>query len=169
MLTLRDEEPRDHDAVLRVEEAAFGRPDEARLVDALRAAARPHLSLVAEWDGRLVGHAFFSPVRIEGPGPAPAAGALGPIGVTPARQGHGIGAALVRAGLARAPELGWRAVFLLGDPAWYARFGFRLAAPLGLHYESEAYDGGFQVRELEPGALRGASGLVRYPSAFANV
>lgn len=169
MLTVRDEEPRDHGAVFAVEAAAFGRSDEARLVDDLRRSVAPFLSLVAERDARLVGHAFFSPVTIEGPQPGPAAGALGPIGVDPERQGGGIGSALVRAGLARAPGLGWRAIFLLGDPAYYARFGFALAAPRGLHYESLAFDGGFQVLELQPGALAGVSGFVRYPSAFANV
>lgn len=169
MLTVRDEETRDREAVFAVEEAAFGRPDEARLVRALGESVAPALSLVAERDGQLVGHAFFSPVTIDGPRAGPAAGALGPIGVDPAQQGGGIGSALVRAGLARAPTLGWRAIFLLGSPDYYARFGFVLAAPHGLHYESSAFDAGFQVLELEPGALGGVTGFVRYPSAFANV
>jgi putative acetyltransferase len=169
VLTIRDEQSRDRAAVFALEAAAFGRPEEARLVDALRESVTPRLSLVAERDGRLVGHAFFSPVSIEGPRPGPPAGALGPIGVDPARQKQGIGSALVRAGLARAPALDWCAIFLLGSPDYYARFGFRLAAARGLHYESSAFDAGFQVLELEPDALQGVSGFVRYPSAFANV
>ena len=169
MLTVRDEEPGDHDAVFAVEEAAFGRPEEARLVDSLRGSVAPALSLVAERDGWLVGHAFFSPVTIEGPRPGPPAGALGPIGVDPARQRDGIGSALVCAGLAHAPTLGWRVIFLLGSPDYYARFGFTLAAPRGLRYESPAFDAGFQVLELAAGALDGVTGFVRYPSAFAEV
>lgn len=169
MLSVRDEDVSDREAVFAVEEAAFGRPDEARLVSALRVSVAPALSLVAERHARVVGHAFFSPVTIDGPRPGPPAGALGPIGVDPAQQRAGVGSALVRAGLARAPALGWRAVFLLGDPGYYGRFGFVLAAPRDLHYESSAYDAGFQVLELEPGALGGVTGFVRYPSAFANV
>ena len=153
----------------RRQKLLFGGPDEARLVDALRGSVAPALSLVAERDGRLVGHAFFSPVTIEGPRPGPPACALGPIGVHPARQGDGIGSALMRAGLDRAPALGWRAVFLLGSPDYYGRFGFTLAAPRGLRYQSTAFDAGFQVLELEAGALDAVTGFVRYPSAFANL
>jgi putative acetyltransferase len=152
--------------VRALQQAAFGRAAEADLVDALRASAHPQLSLVAEHAGDVVGHVFFSPVAIEGAAAAPPCAGLAPIGVWPAAQGAGIGSALVRAGLARCPELGWRAVFLLGDPDWYARFGFEPAAPRGFHYESEAFDRGFQLRELAPGALLGCAGYVRYAEAF---
>jgi putative acetyltransferase len=57
-------------------------------------------------------------------------------------------------------------VFLLGDPAYYARFGFELAGPRGLHYQSEAFDSAFQLLEVAPGALRGCTGCVRYHEAF---
>jgi predicted N-acetyltransferase YhbS len=73
--TIRDETSSDHAHVEVVQAAAFGRPDEAALVAALRISARPQLSLVAELGGEIVGHVFFSPVRIEGAGePPPAAG-----------------------------------------------------------------------------------------------
>lgn len=151
-----------------VQSAAFGQAAEADLVDALRAAARPMLSLVAEHGGEVVGHVFFSPTRIEGAERAPASAGLAPLGVLPAEQGRGVGSALVREGLARCQGLGWRVVFVLGDPAYYGRFGFQLAAPLGLHYESPAYDRAFQALELEAGALHGWRGLVRYHEAFAG-
>jgi putative acetyltransferase len=166
---VRDERPEDAPRVFAVQRAAFGREAEARLVDALRRTVQPRLSLVAEAEGELVGHVFLSPVTIEGAAGAPACAGLAPLGVLPARQGCGAGSALVREGLARAPARGWRAVFLLGDPAYYARFGFRLAAPRGLHYESDAFDAAFQVRELAPGALAGVRGFVRYPAAFAEL
>ena len=151
-----------------VHEAAFGRPGEAKLVARLRQEARPCISLVAEAAGRVVGHVFFSPVTIEGARPnAPDAGGLAPVGVLPDHQGRGAGSALIRAGIEASRALGWQLLFVLGNPAYYGRFGFVLAAPHGLHYESHAFDVAFQVQELTPGALAGVAGFVRYPAAFS--
>lgn len=149
--------------------AAFGRADEARLVDALRDAVTPLVSLVAEQGGRVIGHVLFSPVAIEGAPDAPACCALGPVGVEPAAQGRGVGAALIRAGLARCRELGFGAAFVLGNPAYYGRFGFGPAAPLGLRYGVDAVEPAFQVQELVPGALEGRRGVVRYAEAFRGL
>ena len=136
---------------------------------ALRAAARPLVSLTAEQPGELVGHVLVSPVSIEGTrDPIPVAG-LAPLAVDPDRQRRGVGAALVRAALPACARIGWRAVFLLGEPAYYSRFGFTIAAPRGFHYESEAFDAGFQVIELVEGALAGRTGWVRYHPAFAQL
>ena len=153
-----------------MQEAAFGQPDEARLVDRLRQECRPAVSRVALRGEQIVGHVFVSPVTIEGDGPAaPACGGLAPLAVLPAEQGRGVGSALVRAALAGAREIGWPAVFLLGDPAYYGRFGFGLAAPDGFHYESAAFDAHFQWIALAPGALAGSAGFVRYAPAFAGL
>ncbi len=166
-IRIRPETAADHARVRAVQEAAFGPRAEADLVAALRSSVQPQLSLVAELGDELVGHVFFSPVWIAAPScGAPAAGALAPIGVAPAHQGRGIGSALVQNGLDGCARLGFRAVFLVGDPAYYARFGFELAAPRGLHYLSSAFDAAFQVRELERGALAGWHGLVEFPQAF---
>ena len=135
----------------------------------LRVAAEPQLSLVAARDGEPVGHVFFSPIRIEGPSPAPAAAGLAPLAVLPEAQGRGVGAALVRAGLAACAPLGWGAVFLLGDPAYYRRFGFVPAAPRGFRYGDGSAGAAFQVIELAPGALAGCSGQVHYHPAFAGL
>jgi putative acetyltransferase len=168
-LLVRDEKASDHEAVHALHTAAFGRRDEADLVDALRRDVRPQLSLVAERAGGLVGHVFFSPVRIGRAPAAPTFAALAPVGVLPEEQGGGAGSALVRAGLDRCPALGWKAVFLVGNPAYYGRFGFELAAPLGFRYQSEAFDPVLQVAILEPGALDGIEGEVVYPDAFDAV
>jgi putative acetyltransferase len=168
LVRVRSERHSDHERVFAIHEAAFGRPDEAHLVSRLRASVSPSLSLVAELDGRVVGHVFFSPVRIERDAGGPAVAGLAPIGVEPAYQGRGVGSALVRRGLARCRGLGWEAVVLVGAPAYYSRFGFVLAAPLGLRYEDEAHDPVFQVLELRPGALRGSKGRVRFHEAFAQ-
>jgi putative acetyltransferase len=152
-----------------VHEAAFGRPGEARLAARLRQEASPLVSLVAERAGRVAGHVLFTPVAVEGVRAAAPCAALGPVGVLPDLQGGGIGAALIRAGIEACRAHGWRLLFVLGSPAYYARFGFRPAAPHGLHYERHAFDAAFQVQELAPGALAGAAGWVRYHAAFSEV
>lgn len=166
-LAIRAEAPGDHARVAEIVAAAFDSDGEATLVAELRTSARPRLSLVAEFDGEVVGHVFFSPVRIEGAEGAPPVAGLAPLAVAPERQRLGVGSALVRVGLEACEPIGWQAVFLLGDPAYYARFGFTLAAPHGLHYENEFFDSAFQYRELTRGALSDCTGYVRYHEAFA--
>jgi len=166
---IREETPADYARVDQIQEAAFGGPAEARLVRSLRTSAKPRLSLVAETRGALVGHIFFSPVSIEGPAVAPRSAGLAPLAVVPEMQRQGAGSALVRAGLTACVPLGWQAVFLLGEPAYYSRFGFVLAAPMGLRYESRSFDPAFQALELIDGALSGCTGWVRYHQAFAEM
>lgn len=166
---VRAERPGDREAVFGVQSAAFGRPDEAALVDALRTSVAPHVSLVATREAqpeRVVGHVFVSPVTLDTEPEAADVGGLAPLGVLPALQGRGAGGALVRAALEASRAAGFRAVFLLGSPVYYARFGFAPAAPLGLRYGSPALDAAFQQRELVPGALDGRRGRVRYPAPF---
>jgi putative acetyltransferase len=127
------------------------------------------VSLVAEQAGRVIGHVLFSPVTVEDDRASPAAGALGPVGVLPDAQGQRVGTSLIRAGIEACRALDWRILFVLGDPAYYARFGFGLAARRGLHYASHAFDAAFQVQELAPGALAGVEGWVRYHAAFSEV
>jgi putative acetyltransferase len=164
---VRAELPSDHERVFAINAAAFGRPDEARLVSALRSSASPRISLVAEVDAEVVGHVFFSPVTIESPSAAPPVAGLAPVAVDPEHQGRGAGSKLVRAGLRRCPARGWRAVFVVGDPAYYSRFGFVRAAPMGFTYD-ERFDPVLQVIELTPGALDRCRGRVRYHPAFAE-
>ncbi len=70
--------------------------------------------------------------------------------------------------LVQAGALGWKAVFLVGEPEYYSRFGFVMAAPLGFRYESEEFDRAFQVAEVVAGSLKGWSGYIRYPKAFGS-
>jgi putative acetyltransferase len=165
-LSIRAERHEDFVRIDEIEELAFGRPGEARLVRSLRVDATPFLSLVASYGDVPVGHIFLSPIEIEGPPAAPRCAGLAPLAVHPDEQGKGVGAALVRAAIVECPRLGWQAVFLLGAPPYYSRFGFELAAPLGLHYESEVFDSAFQVLEIESGALEGFRGRVRFHRAF---
>ena len=165
-IRVRDERPADHARVHELQSAAFGQRGEADLVDALRRDAHPQISLVAERAGRVVGHIFFSPVHIGRGADAPEFGGLAPVGVWPELQGTGVGSALIREGLARCPALGWQAIFLLGNPAYYQRFGFVPVAPRGFYYKHRHLDPALQAIELTPGALDGLSGEIIYHSAF---
>jgi putative acetyltransferase len=167
-LLVRDEAPADVDAIRDVVTRAFEQPAEADLVDALRRAGKATISLVAERGGRVVGHVLFSPVTLAEAPRAPFASGLAPLAVLPEMQRQGIGAALVRAGLARCRAGGHAFVVVLGSPAYYGRFGFVDAERHRLHSEYQVPPGVFQVIEIAPDALAGKSGLVRYADEFAG-
>ncbi|MFT4038892.1 MAG: N-acetyltransferase, partial [Thermomicrobiales bacterium] len=134
-MNIRPEVPADTAAIRTLTTAAFtGKPysdgTEAAIVDALRAANALAISLVVEDAGAVVGHVAFSPVTIDGQ-PGIWYG-LGPVSVMPGRQRQGIGSALIREGLAQLRARGAGGCLLLGDPAYYGRFGF--AADPALRY-----------------------------------
>jgi len=168
MIRVRRERPGDRARVYEIQAAAFERRNEAELVERLRASTAPGISLVAHEGDRVLGHICFSPVHVGETPAAPAAGGLAPVAVDPAHQRAGVGGALVRSGLEACLELDWQAVFLVGDPRYYARFGFVLAAPLGFSYGDPLVDPSLQVIELVPGALAGVRGRVRFDPAFAE-
>jgi putative acetyltransferase len=166
-IRVRAESPRDRSGVRDVLVGAFPTAAEADLVDGLRGRTQPQIALVAEQRGRVVGHVLFTPVEIlPASGPLHVLG-LAPLAVAPQLQRRGVGAALVGAGVAACRVAGARAVVVLGHPAYYPRFGFRPAWDLGLYYVTRCPNPAFLVRELEPGALRGRAGEVRYHAAFA--
>jgi putative acetyltransferase len=164
---IRDETPDDHDAIREVNRLAFGQDDEGRLVDALRAGGHVRASLLAEVDGRVVGHILFSALPIATPLGTVEAMALAPMAVIPDLQRRGIGSALVREGLRTCAGRGQRVVVVLGHPAFYTRFGFtpELARRLKAPFSGPA----FMALELIPGALEGIEGEVRYPAPFEDV
>jgi putative acetyltransferase len=118
-----EEEPRHREGIRRVIADAFGRPDEARLVDELRTDGDLLLSLVWEEQAEVCGHAALS--RLASPDRALA---LAPVSVLAARQRQGIGTALIREAAAGAARLGYDVIFVLGNPAYYSRFGFSVEA-----------------------------------------
>lgn len=192
-MDIRPERDADRAGIRRVNELAFGRPAEADLVEALRAAGAVFASLVAEEDGAVVGHILFSPATLishshKGQNTTPIASndalnvatagpsgepmiiaALGPMAVLPAQQGRSIGSQLVRAGLEACRAAGYGLVIVLGHPGYYPRFGFRPSAPLGIRWEWDVPEEVFMVAELRPGALAGAEGVVRYRAEFDTV
>jgi putative acetyltransferase len=172
MIVIRPESPADAAAIHEVNHKAFeGSEAEPNLVDALRQTEDfiPELSLVAEENGKIVGHILFSSIHILSAGDQIAALSLAPMAVLPEQQNRGIGSALVRRGLKECQRLGHRIVLVLGHPGYYPRFGFsaKLAQPLGCPY-GEPGDA-WMALELVPGVLDGVEGTVVYPPAFEGV
>jgi putative acetyltransferase len=157
-LAVRDETPADFAAIRAVNEAAFGGAQEADLVDTLRRDGDLLLSLVAD-DGGVIGHVAFSRVQVEGD----SAVALAPVAVRPEWQRRGAGTALIEHGLQRLRQSGETLVFVLGEPAYYSRFGF-VAAPAA-RFETPYPGPYFQSLALSPRAP--SSGAVRYARAFS--
>ena len=112
--TIRPERPADADAARAVTTAAFGQPDEARLVDRLRERAQVYLGLVATGGDAVIGHILFTSVTLRGDQDSYTVMALAPMSVLPAWQRRGVGSALVRAGLTACREAGHDVVVVVG-------------------------------------------------------
>lgn len=169
MITIRAEREEDYGDVRKVNELAFGQPNEARLVDALRERAHLYISLVAIRDEQVVGHIFFSPVTIQSDNSSFTAMGLAPMAVLPEMQKQGVGSLLVREGLNVCLRNGHDIVVVLGHADYYPRFGFVTAKEKGLISEYEVPEEYFMVAELTPDALNGRKGLVVYHTEFKNV
>ncbi|MDD7940737.1 N-acetyltransferase [Actinomycetospora lutea] len=168
-MIVRRERPEDVPAVRAVVAAAFDGGDgvipvEVGLLDRLREDVGwiPRFSLVAEDAGELVGHVVATRGHA---GDGPALG-IGPVAVRPDRQGRGVGTALLHTLLGAAEAQDEELVVLLGEPAWYGRFGFVPAADLGVDGPDPAWGGYFQARRFTPTAPRGA---FRYAAPFDDL
>ena len=158
-MIIRKEEPSDRAAVHAVVRAAFGRTSEAMLVDRLRADGDSVVSLVAVDDASVVGHVMLSKMKAS----FQALG-LAPVSVHPDRQKYGVGTSLVLEALTQARQGRFEAVFVLGDPLFYGRFGFRSEPASGF---TSPYAGPhFMVLPLKS-ALAATTGTIDYASAFA--
>lgn len=157
-MLIRSETPADIDAIDALTQAAFGQPDEAKLVTTLRQDGDAAISLVAEENGVIIGHVLFSPMAA----PIRALG-LAPVSVAPEHQKQGIGAQLIRRGLSQAQRDGWQASFVLGNPDYYTRFGYSVDTAKGF---TNVFAGPyFMALELTPGALK-TPFAVSYAAAF---
>ncbi|WP_410587750.1 GNAT family N-acetyltransferase [Amycolatopsis sp. lyj-23] len=172
-MLIRRETPADRAAIHAVHSAAFRRegnepPVEAPLVDELRAEGDlvDALSLVAVRDGEVVGHVCCSRARV-GEDTTAAVG-LGPLGVLPAHQRSGVGSALVHTVLGAADALGHGLVVLLGNPAYYSRFGFVLADTLSITAPDPAWGPHFQARTLTR-YHPAQAGAFEYAPAFSRI
>lgn len=170
MVIVRRERPSDRAAARAVQAAAFdrgeGEPIEARLLDELRGCDGwlPALSWVAEVGGEVVGHSVCTRGHVDH---VPCVG-LGPIGVLPDAQRAGIGSALMHATIGAADALGEPLIALLGDPGYYARFGFLPSTALGIAAPDSEWGNYFQVLTLT--AWTGSiTGSFRYSAPFDEI
>ncbi|MEG4582146.1 N-acetyltransferase [Microcoleus sp. MON1_C5] len=164
---IRTEKPEDLEAVRQVNIAAFGRENEANLVDRLRGISST-FSFVALPSDRIVGHILFSPVVVEGKCSSNLSIlGLAPVAVLPEYQRQGIGTLLIQQGLEECRRSGFHAVVVLGHPDFYSRFGFIPASRKSLKCEYDVPDEAFMVLELESGTLEDCSGTVKYRSEFS--
>jgi len=167
MIKIRSEIPADKPAVRAVNIRAFGRPDEADIVDRLRAACPDLVSLVATDGATVVGHILFSPAVIEGPDREIEGMGLAPMAVLPEYQRRGIGSDLVAAGLAALMARACPFVIVLGHPEYYPRFGFVPASRHGVRCPWDGIpDDVFMMRVLDEAAMHGVAGRARYRPEF---
>ncbi len=166
MLTIRPEEPDDYAAIRHVNTLAFGQPNEADLVDALRRAGVLTISLIAVKDDLIVGHIAFSPVTISSDTTTIEAIGLGPMAVSPEFQRQGIGSQLVEASLEACRQTDYGIIVVLGHPEYYPRFGFTPSKPHGIVWERDVPEEVFMVKELKEGALVQTQGVVKYRPEF---
>ena len=125
-MIIRSEAFEDIDAIYRMTADAFAPQEysdgtEPDIINGLRRAASLKFSFVAEENGVILGHVAISPVAIEG---HTGWYGLGPIAVTPKRQKQGIGSALMQRALSELSQINAGGCVLVGDPAYYERFGF---------------------------------------------
>lgn len=174
MVTIRQERQTDYRKTEEVVQQAFLNEEfsdkkEHALVKRIREcdAFIPELSIVAV-DEEIVGHIMLSKIKIEQDGASVDSLALAPVSVARGYQKKGIGGKLIVAALAKAKELGYGSVVVLGHPEYYPKFGFKKASEWNIKAPFEVPEEVFMVMELTENALEGVKGVVQYSSAFAE-
>ena len=163
-MRIRASAERDKAGLAALHRRAFGGAEGAAVAELALAllddaSARPLLSLVAELDGEIAGHALFSAAGI-GAGEAGNARILAPLAVAPDQQRRGMGGALIRHGLTRLRAEGARLALVYGDPGYYGRHGFRAGHAIEPAFEP-ACPAGWLALALQAGALASARGKIR--------
>ncbi len=161
-LVIREADESDRAAIRDLVASAFGQDDEARLVDALVADSDAVLELVALHEGNLVGHVLFSRLVVEGDGTTHDAVALAPVAIAPDAQKTGIGTSLIEHAHGVLALKGETLSIVLGDPAYYGRFGYT-------HARAAAFASDYQSEALQALAFGAAPeiGRLRYAPAFS--
>ena len=172
VIVLRAARAEDADAIETLVRAAFagtefGHQGEADLVCMLEADGDALVSLVAESDGKIVGHVLFSRMDVEADGHTVTAAGLAPVSVVPDRQGQGIGDALIRAGLDVLRQQGVAISFVLGHEAYYPRFGY--SPDLAARFASPFAGPHFMAMMLDSDAAWPQGGRADYASAFGRL
>ncbi|WP_081942766.1 carbon-phosphorus lyase complex subunit PhnI [Myxosarcina sp. GI1] len=167
-LKIRAAEAHDYPAIAEVNNLAFGRENEAELVEKIRQSKGyvPELSLVAELDNKIVGHIMFSYIDLIDKETTQVL-ALAPVAVSPEHQNKEIGSLLIKTGLEIADKIPAPMVIVLGDPKFYIRFGFKPASKYSIQSPFNVPDEYFMVKFLTKSD--GYRGKIVYPAAFSAV
>lgn len=166
-LRVDDATSEDAPAIRAVHIAAFPTEAEANLVDQAAASKADLLSLVVRQEQAVTGHLLVSPITIHPTDERTpwTAAAIAPIAVLPSLQRQGIGSALMHSAIERCRDQGIHAIILLGEPAYYKRFGFKPAHPLGYSCKWDDAAEAFMALELEADATEAlGQGHVKWKS-----
>ena len=162
-INIRFEQPNDIEQIKNVHLIAFETETEANIVDALRNAGVDLISLVAEMNGKIIGHILFSPVKFDKDTKIMG---LAPMAVLPNWQRKGVGSKLINEGMKACKQAGYEAVVVLGHPDYYPRFGFEPSVNFKINSEYDIPPEVFMVKELKKGALKDTFGIVKYHQIF---
>lgn len=170
-IKLRPATRQDFDIIEAVHQAAFSVSDfgyngEGQLARQLHEAGDALVSILAEADGKAVGHVLFSPVKVEADGKPVVAAALAPTGVIPDWQDKGVGGQLIQAGLAALKAQGVQLSFAVGNTDYYLRFGY--TAEVAKPYESPYAGPYFLAVSLDRKLKMPKAGKAEFAPAFAN-
>lgn len=148
----------------------FSNNKEQFLVERLRKSEAfiPELSLVAEIDGKIVGHILITKLKINNSVNEFESLALAPVSVLPTYQNRGIGGKLIIEAHQKATDLGYKSIVLLGHENYYPRFGYKQASEYGIELPFEVPKESCMVIELVKNGLKGVSGTVEYPKEFSE-
>lgn len=168
---IRHETINDYAGIKNVNDLAFGQPNEGLLIDKLRSnpAFIDRLSIIAEFEYRIVGHILFFPIKVHGESKDHDSLALAPVSVIPEFQNKGIGGQLIVKGLEIAKSIGFKSVIVLGHKDYYPRFGFVPASKWTIKAPFDVPDDVYMAIELIKDGLKGISGIVEYPNEFEEV
>ncbi|MBS7255950.1 GNAT family N-acetyltransferase [Flavobacterium branchiicola] len=172
-IKLRQENKEDYKSVFQLIEKAFEKEEysdhrEQFLVERLRDsnAFIPELSIIAEVEGKIVGHILFTKLEIKNQSQSFQSLALAPVSVLPEFQGKGIGSKLILHGHDVAKKLGYKSVILLGHQDYYPRFGYELCEKHDIKMPFEVPAENCMVIALIKDGLKDVRGEVVYPKAF---
>lgn len=171
-IQIRAEKSEDKGEIYEVNKLAFGKDNEAKLVDLLRAREDfiPELSLVAIANEKIVGYVLLSKIAIVSEDQKRFDSlALAPVSVVPDSQKQGVGKLLITNVLEKAKNLGYESVIVLGHKEYYPKFGFGLAGDWGIKAPFDVPADHFMAIELKKGSLDGKSGIVEYPPELLSV
>ena len=163
----RMETPGDEPGIFQVHKQAFGRETESLLLDRLRESGDLFLSMLVDTaDGKIIGHVGFSPVKLKEDSAANAL-VLAPVAVLPEWQGQGIGTRLIRAALVGLERQSVGRVFVVGEPAYFERFGFSSDQAAGFHSQNSGPN--FLALNLSSGMDKNSTGTLIYSPAFTEL